>query len=137
VEEIAGATCAEHAGLRALGACGRCGVFVCGSCGTLHDYRILCRQCLSRVSYSLPHTTRSVVAVVFGLLSLVGLLPLGIIALALGYGELRDIREGRRPAGGRWFAQAAVLFGWIALAMLTLALAVVVLAVLLGDSPAG
>lgn len=129
---VAIATCAEH-GREALGPCGRCGNFVCASCGTTYGHQVLCAACLERVGYSAPHSPRSVVAVVLGLLSVAGLLPLGVVALLLGYAELRDIRNGSRPGGGRWFAQAAVLFGWISSVMLCLAIAALTAAVVLGS----
>ncbi len=66
-------------------------------------------------------------SLVLGILGVTGLAPLGVVGLVLGYRAVRQIE--RTGEDGYGLARAGVVLGWIAVALLTIGLVVVLIGV--------
>ena len=69
----------------------------------------------------------AIASLVLGILGVTGLGPLGIVGLVLGYRAMRQIE--RTGEDGYGLARAGVVLGWIAVALLTIGLVVVLIGV--------
>lgn len=115
IETASGARCPAHPDASAVGACRRCGTFVCDTCRTFYDYQPLCPSCYARCSHSLPSSPRARWSLILAVIALfVVVIPLGFPAVVMAQGELAAIAQGQAPAGGAGYARAAALLGWIA-----------------------
>ncbi|MFK7990977.1 MAG: DUF4190 domain-containing protein [Sandaracinaceae bacterium] len=118
--------CAKHASAPAVATCERCGSHVCEACRAFYDYRALCLTCLERRSHQQPASRRATWAMGLGVAGVVLMvLPFGVPAALLGHTELAAIQAGRAPEGGKGYALAGIVLGWLnVLFFLILALAV-------------
>ena len=104
-----GARCARHGERGATGVCHRCGDYLCGLCAKRSEGRLSCEVCAERLTRG--HGARAARALVLGLLGVHGLFFLSPVAAVLGAIELRAIRDGDSPVGGRGPARAALALG--------------------------
>jgi hypothetical protein len=112
---VPGARCATHGQRAATGVCGRCGDYLCGSCGQRVGERLYCIACAQRSTSE--HSRRSLHALLLGLVGVHGVFVLAPVALTLATLELGAIRAGEAPVGGAGFARAGVLLGSLGIAM--------------------
>lgn len=119
-----GARCATHAERGATGLCHRCGDYLCGLCSKRLSGRLFCGKCAERLTEG--HAPRASRAFVLGLLGVNFLFFLAPVATVLAAQELRAIRAGESPLGGRGVALAALWLGLAGIAMALSAAAVFV-----------
>lgn len=111
---LPGARCGRHA-RPATGVCARCGDYLCGACGCRVEARLFCEGCAERVATG--YSRRAVYALVFGMLAAVGLVFFAPVALVAASMELRAIRDGDAPLGGRGLSHVGLAFGLSGMAM--------------------
>lgn len=110
--EASSARCAEHAA-PAIGACERCGTFVCSACGFSREGHVRCHRCGAPPAERPPGITTAALA-----LSALGMVcaPLSLLgiglALAWRLGGDRD-----RSATGAQYARWALVLGLMSLAV--------------------
>lgn len=109
------AVCGKHPADPAVATCVRCGRFVCERC-LEPAARRSCLECADREQSAGAASPLAVISGVLGILSICTFVP-GIAAVALGAFELRRIRSGSAPLGGRGWAQAGVVLGGVALGL--------------------
>lgn len=86
-------------------------------------------------SVSVPKGSKATLALVLGVASLLLCWPAGIIAIVVGNQELKAIRNGQSPPAGQGYAKIGVALGWVALAVMVIAVIVwVAYVVLVGSS---
>jgi hypothetical protein len=98
-EESRGGICAVHAGNVAVGACKRCGTFMCGLCRSRWTNRIMCLACVERqigAGDTSPDDVKTqrwqaMVSVLLGFAAWILALP---VALARGAGSTRELLIG-------------------------------------------
>jgi hypothetical protein len=100
--------CAQHPGARAVDACARCGTYVCLDC---------CHGCHAKASRKAAQSRRATLALVCGLLSIHGCLPLGAVAVLVGVAEVRAIERGQAPLAGRNLAIGGIALGALGTAL--------------------
>jgi predicted metal-binding membrane protein len=121
--------CGMHPDSSAVEVCQRCGVFLCQECALSFEERSVCASCLSRYALKPEVSVRARVSFLLGLAGLVlGFLP-AAVGLVLAHQELGRIQRGESPPGGRTWANAGILLGWLDVTLL----AVVVLGWLLSN----
>ena len=108
----------------ATGLCHRCGDYVCGLCAKRLADHLFCGSCAERLTGG--HAPRASRALVLGLLGVNFLFFLAPVATVLAAQELRAIRDGESPLGGRGVALAALWLGLAGIAMALSAAAVFV-----------
>ncbi|WP_164017770.1 hypothetical protein [Pyxidicoccus trucidator] len=114
------ARCATHPQVSATAVCHRCGRFVCDSCARPVENDVLCGDCVWRQALAPEVSSRAWVAFGLGLAGLLcGLVP-GMVGWVVAESELRRIKRGEAPVGGRTFAEAARLIGKVCTAALVL-----------------
>ena len=107
------AFCAEHPSVAAIATCVRCGNFVCEGCANANvEETKLCERCVERAGATV--SPRAIAALVLATCTFVGVVP-GLVALVLSEAELRDVREGARPANGALYAKLARYVAWLEL----------------------
>lgn len=115
------ARCGLHVGSIAVDVCERCGVFLCRECTLSLELQTVCGSCLIRSALHPEVSVRARASFFLGLAGLVlGFLP-GVVGLVLAYQELERIQWGESPPGGRAWANAGRLLGWLDVALLALA----------------
>jgi len=107
------ARCATHAQALAVGACARCGTFLCATCGVPFEGEVVCGACFERHVREPRASSQAWASLYLGLAGLTcGFVP-GLVGLVLAYRELERIRLGAAPSGGRPLAKAGQLLGWL------------------------
>lgn len=110
--------CAQHPGARAVDACARCGTYVCLDCCVLDDdTATYCHGCHAKASRKAAQSRRATLALVCGLLSIHGCLPLGAVAVLVGVAEVRAIERGQAPLAGRNLAIGGIALGALGTAL--------------------
>ena len=111
--------CTAHPGKLATATCARCGAFRCDACPQNPFFKDHCPACTERLATK--PSSRATAAVVVGALSLGCYCPpLAIAALVMGNAELAAIDRGEAPEGGRTYARAGQILGWIGVGLLAL-----------------
>lgn len=97
------ARCALHPEVVAVTVCARCGSFACTGC---RDRDGLCRRCSGKLDAS----ALSVVIALLGTVSMCGLFPLGLVAVALSFYEAGRVARGESaPKSADWAKGGRVL----------------------------
>ena len=111
--------CTAHPEQLATGTCVRCGAFRCDDCPQNPFFKDHCPTCTARLATK--PSSRATTALVVGALSLGCYCPpLAIAALVMGNAELAAIDRGEAPEGGRTYARAAQILGWIGVGLIAL-----------------
>lgn len=115
----ASAHCAVHPAVPAVEVCERCGAFVCGDCLELHEGHPFCASCFQRLGTT-SASKQAVAALIFSIVGLnCGFLP-GVVGLILAYRERAAIERGQAPIQGSSVTKAALIIGWIDVALLVI-----------------
>jgi hypothetical protein len=86
-QEASGGACAVHPNNIALGACKRCGTFMCGLCRSRWDDRVLCLACVERLvsgaesasQEGAAHRGQASAAIILGMIGWLLTLPVFIV----------------------------------------------------------
>jgi hypothetical protein len=113
-----GFRCATHGDAPAVGACQRCGTFLCQQCAVPFENDVVCGACLERHARAPEASPRAWASLFLGLAGLTCAFVPGIVGLVLAYRELQSIARGESPSGGRALASAGRLLGWLNAALL-------------------
>ncbi len=107
-----GVCCTAHPDRLATATCARCGAFRCDECPQNPFFKDHCPTCTERLATK--PSSRATTGLVVAALSLGCYCPpLAVAAVVMGNAELAAINRGEAPEGGRTYARAAQIIGWV------------------------